>query len=213
MYNPVFGLINWFLALFGVGNVDWVSQFPMLSIVMVLTWQWTPFMMLIILAGREPVAEILEAARVDGASGWGFSVGSHCRICASSRALRDARRHLPRRDVRRDLHDHPGRARPGHHELPISSISRHFASRSARPQPLRDRCRRVQSSSRPSRCAWSRACSQRRPAEMATVATTTPEQVAVRRRPPKRRGPFRPWMFLLGWAAAVVCSSRSSGCS
>jgi sorbitol/mannitol transport system permease protein len=39
---------------------------------------------------------------------------------------------------------------------------------------------------------------------MATVATTTPEQVAVRRRPPKRRGPFRPWMFLLGWAAAVV---------
>lgn len=39
---------------------------------------------------------------------------------------------------------------------------------------------------------------------MATVATTTPEQVTVQRRPPKRRGRFRPWMFLLGWAAAVV---------
>ena len=39
---------------------------------------------------------------------------------------------------------------------------------------------------------------------MATVATTTPEQVAVRRRPPKRRGPRRPWIFVLGWAAAVV---------
>ena len=71
MYNPVFGLINWFLSPFGVGNVDWVSQYPMLSIIMVLTWQWTPFMMLIILAGLQSQSpEILEAARVDGASGW-----------------------------------------------------------------------------------------------------------------------------------------------
>jgi sorbitol/mannitol transport system permease protein len=38
---------------------------------------------------------------------------------------------------------------------------------------------------------------------MATVATTTPEQVAIRR-PPKRRGPRRPWLFLLGWAATVI---------
>jgi sorbitol/mannitol transport system permease protein len=71
MYNPVFGLINWFLSPFGVGNVDWVSQFPMLSIVVVITWQWTPFMMLIILAGLQSQSpEILEAARVDGANGW-----------------------------------------------------------------------------------------------------------------------------------------------
>jgi sorbitol/mannitol transport system permease protein len=71
MYNPVFGLVNWFLSPFGVGNVDWVSQFPMLSIVIVLTWQWTPFMMLIILAGLQSQSpEILEAARVDGANGW-----------------------------------------------------------------------------------------------------------------------------------------------
>ncbi|MET0522430.1 MAG: carbohydrate ABC transporter permease [Jiangellaceae bacterium] len=39
---------------------------------------------------------------------------------------------------------------------------------------------------------------------MATVDITTPEQVAVRRRPPKQRGPRRPWIFVLGWAAAVV---------
>jgi sorbitol/mannitol transport system permease protein len=71
MYNPVFGLINWFLSPFGVGNVDWVSQFPMLSIIIVLTWQWTPFMMLIILAGLQSQSpEILEAARVDGGTGW-----------------------------------------------------------------------------------------------------------------------------------------------
>ena len=72
MYNPVFGLINWFLSPFGVGNVDWVSQYPMLSIIMVLTWQWTPFMMLIMLAGlQSQPSEVLEAAKVDGANSFG----------------------------------------------------------------------------------------------------------------------------------------------
>jgi sorbitol/mannitol transport system permease protein len=39
---------------------------------------------------------------------------------------------------------------------------------------------------------------------MATVTTTTPDDVTVRRRPPKRRARRRPWLFLLGWAAAVI---------
>ncbi|WP_046469116.1 carbohydrate ABC transporter permease [Allosalinactinospora lopnorensis] len=70
MYHPVFGLLNWALSPFGV-NVDWVSQFPLLSIIMVLTWQWTPFMMLIVLAGLQSQSpEILEAAKVDGARAW-----------------------------------------------------------------------------------------------------------------------------------------------
>jgi sorbitol/mannitol transport system permease protein len=70
-YNPVFGLINWVLSPFGVENVDWVSTFPMTSIVLVLTWQWTPFMMLILLAGLQSQSpDILEAAKVDGANGW-----------------------------------------------------------------------------------------------------------------------------------------------
>ena len=71
IYNPVFGLLNWALSPFGVGNVDWTSRFPLASIVIVLTWQWTPFMMLILLAGLQSQSpEILEAAKVDGASGW-----------------------------------------------------------------------------------------------------------------------------------------------
>jgi sorbitol/mannitol transport system permease protein len=71
MYNPVFGLLNWALSPFGVENVDWVSRYPMLSIVLVLTWQWTPFMMLIVLAGLQSQSpEVLEAAKVDGAGGW-----------------------------------------------------------------------------------------------------------------------------------------------
>jgi sorbitol/mannitol transport system permease protein len=71
MFNPVFGLVNWALSPFGVESTDWVSSYPMLSIILVLTWQWTPFMMLIVLAGLQSQSpEVLEAARVDGASGW-----------------------------------------------------------------------------------------------------------------------------------------------
>ncbi len=71
IFNPVFGLLNWLLSPFGVHGVDWVNRFPMQSIVLVLTWQWTPFMMLIVLAGLQSQSpEILEAAKVDGASGW-----------------------------------------------------------------------------------------------------------------------------------------------
>jgi sorbitol/mannitol transport system permease protein len=68
LFNPVFGLLNWMLSPFGVDDVDWVSQFPMPSIILVLTWQWTPFMMLIVLAGLQSQSpEVLEAAKVDGA--------------------------------------------------------------------------------------------------------------------------------------------------
>ncbi|EHR52825.1 permease component of ABC-type sugar transporter [Saccharomonospora marina XMU15] len=71
IFNPVFGLLNWVLSPFGVDNVDWVSRFPMASVIMVLVWQWTPFMMLIVLAGLQSQSpEILEAATVDGAGAW-----------------------------------------------------------------------------------------------------------------------------------------------
>lgn len=71
IYDPVFGLLNWVLSPFGVDNVEWVSRFPMASIIVVLIWQWTPFMMLIVLAGLQSQSpEILEAAKMDGASGW-----------------------------------------------------------------------------------------------------------------------------------------------
>ncbi|MEJ3750746.1 sugar ABC transporter permease [Actinomycetes bacterium KLBMP 9797] len=65
IYNPAYGLIN---GLFG-SSTDWVSQYPMTAVVATLVWQWTPFMMLIILAGLQSQSlETLEAARVDGAN-------------------------------------------------------------------------------------------------------------------------------------------------
>jgi len=67
MFNANFGLVNWVLQPLGVGDVDWVTRFPMLSVVVVLAWQWAPFMMLILLAGLQSEdPAIIEAGRVDG---------------------------------------------------------------------------------------------------------------------------------------------------
>jgi sorbitol/mannitol transport system permease protein len=71
MLDPVYGIVNYLLRLVGVAPVDFVSRFPMASIVTVLVWQWTPFMTLIVLAGLQSQSgEVLEAARVDGAGPW-----------------------------------------------------------------------------------------------------------------------------------------------
>ena len=69
LLNPLFGLLPYLLTPFGLSRVDWVNQFPMVTVVAVEVWRWTPFMMLIILAGLQSQnPEVLEAARVDGAS-------------------------------------------------------------------------------------------------------------------------------------------------
>jgi sorbitol/mannitol transport system permease protein len=68
--DPVFGVLNYFLKPFGVHNVDWINTHSQATIITVLTWQWTPFMVLIVLAGLQSQSQdILEAARVDGADG------------------------------------------------------------------------------------------------------------------------------------------------
>jgi sorbitol/mannitol transport system permease protein len=76
LYNPDYGLfngvLNWVWQLFGAEEgpvVDWVSTMPMPAVVAALVWQWTPFMMLILLAGLQSQSgDILEAARIDRAS-------------------------------------------------------------------------------------------------------------------------------------------------
>ena len=69
MFNSSFGVINWLLDAVGFERIEFVTRFPLASIVIVLVWQWTPFMMLISLAGLQGQdSSVLEAARVDGAS-------------------------------------------------------------------------------------------------------------------------------------------------
>ncbi|MFC3896984.1 carbohydrate ABC transporter permease [Lentzea rhizosphaerae] len=70
LYNPEYGLFNGILNWLGFdAQPDWISTMPMTAVVASLVWQWTPFMMLILLAGLQskPV-EPVEAARIDGAS-------------------------------------------------------------------------------------------------------------------------------------------------
>ena len=44
---------------------------PLTAVEVALIWQWTPFMMLILLAGLQSRAmNVVEAARIDGASAW-----------------------------------------------------------------------------------------------------------------------------------------------
>ncbi|MEU5658718.1 sugar ABC transporter permease [Streptomyces sp. NPDC047737] len=78
LYNPEYGLLNgalsWVGALFGdtsPSQPDWIADMPLLAVIAALVWQWTPFMMLILLAGLQSrPAEVVEAARLDGASPW-----------------------------------------------------------------------------------------------------------------------------------------------
>ncbi|HKB18747.1 MAG TPA: sugar ABC transporter permease [Candidatus Dormibacteraeota bacterium] len=69
LLNPLYGLLPWLLTPLGLNRIDFVGQAPMVTVVTVEVWRWTPFMMLIILAGLQSQnPEVLEAARVDGAN-------------------------------------------------------------------------------------------------------------------------------------------------
>jgi sorbitol/mannitol transport system permease protein len=67
-----FGLVDGLLGELGVHNaqnISFLTTHPKMAIEIELIWQWTPFMMLILLAGlqsRDP--EVMEAASIDGAS-------------------------------------------------------------------------------------------------------------------------------------------------
>ena len=71
LLNSQLGVIPYILQTMGI-RVDWFGpRMALFSIVLIDVWQWTPFMLLLLLAGLESLpAEPFEAARVDGASGW-----------------------------------------------------------------------------------------------------------------------------------------------
>lgn len=73
MYNYDFGLFNQLLGAIGVGPVSWLGStaWSLWSIVIVDIWHWVPFVFLILFAAVEALpVEVIEAARVDGASRW-----------------------------------------------------------------------------------------------------------------------------------------------
>ena len=67
--SPTSGIVNWLLSFIGIPSVAWFSTFPLQSIIFIVAWEWTPFVMLVILAGLQSVpGEVIEAAKVDGAN-------------------------------------------------------------------------------------------------------------------------------------------------
>ncbi|TPG16989.1 carbohydrate ABC transporter permease [Pedococcus bigeumensis] len=74
LYNPEYGLFNGLLkTVFGdnAPQPDWITNNPLAAIIAALVWQWTPFMMLILLAGLQSrPLDVVEAARIDGANAW-----------------------------------------------------------------------------------------------------------------------------------------------
>jgi sorbitol/mannitol transport system permease protein len=72
LLDPILGLYDWLLTTVHLSPVDWLTHYPRMSVVAIASWQWTPFMMLILLAGLQGIPdELHEAAKIDGASVWG----------------------------------------------------------------------------------------------------------------------------------------------
>lgn len=71
MFDSNVGILSWLTEALGGTPIQWTTDLPFLVVVIMLTWQYTPFMMLILLAGlQSQTPEVLEAAAVDGASAW-----------------------------------------------------------------------------------------------------------------------------------------------
>ncbi len=67
--SPNFGIIDWLVHSLGFPIIPWFSSFPLESVMLIIAWEWTPFVMLVILAGLQSIPdETYEAAKVDGAN-------------------------------------------------------------------------------------------------------------------------------------------------
>jgi len=72
MLNALSGVINYVLSLVGLPQPDWLgsNSFALPALIAIDVWEWTPFIMVIIVGGLSAIPqEIYEAAKVDGAAG------------------------------------------------------------------------------------------------------------------------------------------------
>ncbi len=69
LMQPVAGFFAWIAALCGVPAIDWFARSPLISIGLIVAWQWLPFACLILLTSLQSFdREQREAAELDGAS-------------------------------------------------------------------------------------------------------------------------------------------------
>ncbi|MFO1540579.1 MAG: carbohydrate ABC transporter permease [Chloroflexota bacterium] len=70
LLNPDWGIINWALSELGVPKIAWLgsTEWAMRTLILVETWQWTPFVFIIVFARLQALPDhVFEAAQVDGA--------------------------------------------------------------------------------------------------------------------------------------------------
>ena len=68
MMNPVSGLFAFAFEGLGLQPIDWLSAFPLGSIILIVGWEWMPFATLILLTSLQSLSEEQrEAAEMDGA--------------------------------------------------------------------------------------------------------------------------------------------------
>jgi polyol transport system permease protein len=68
MMHPIYGIFGALAHAFGLTPVDWFADYPMLSVIVIVSWEWLPFALLILLTAVQSLDhEQKEAARMDGA--------------------------------------------------------------------------------------------------------------------------------------------------
>jgi sorbitol/mannitol transport system permease protein len=69
MMNPIYGVLAQVSIFFGLTPIDWLTDFPLGSVIIMVSWQWLPFATLIFMTALQSMnREQLEAARMDGAT-------------------------------------------------------------------------------------------------------------------------------------------------
>ena len=68
MMHPIYGVLGAIAHAFGFQPVDWFATYPMASVIAIVSWEWLPFALLILLTAVQSLDhEQREAARMDGA--------------------------------------------------------------------------------------------------------------------------------------------------
>ena len=68
LMHPVNGLFAFISRSLGFSAIDWLAQYPLFSVILIVSWEWLPFALLILLTAIQSLdEEQVEAARMDGA--------------------------------------------------------------------------------------------------------------------------------------------------
>lgn len=69
MMHPIYGVLAQVWIFFGATPVDWLTDWPLWSVIIIVSWQWLPFATLIFVTALQSMnREQIEASRMDGAN-------------------------------------------------------------------------------------------------------------------------------------------------